>query len=115
MPLICRRRHCAFRAAFAEEYLIDTQAPTLFAVQDLSPGLWLVIGRFNDFGEFSVITESAASKVSVTINTASVDSNHAEHATNICVSGFSGGKRFPVQPPSTSTSFRGKQGNGRRC
>jgi len=67
--------------AQAEEYVIDTQgahAAVQFRIKHLGYS-WL-LGRFNDFnGHFSYDEKNpAASKVDVTIKTASIDSNHAE-------------------------------------
>lgn len=68
-------------SAQAEQYKIDTKgmhAFIQFRVQHLGYS-WLY-GRFNDFeGEFSYDEKSPeSSTIKVTINTASVDTNHAE-------------------------------------
>ncbi len=65
----------------AADYVIDTEkahAFIQFRIKHLGYS-WL-LGRFNDFdGTFSYDeTNPAASKVAVTIRTASIDSNHAE-------------------------------------
>ena len=68
-------------AIFADDYVIDKQgmhASIQFKISHLGYSwLW---GRFNDFdGTFSYDAKNkAASKVSVTVKTKSVDSNHAE-------------------------------------
>lgn len=67
--------------AFAADYVIDTQgahASVNFTVSHL--GYSFIHGRFNTFeGEFSYDPENVvASKVNVTIDTTSLDSNHAE-------------------------------------
>ncbi|MCW8891009.1 MAG: YceI family protein [Sedimenticola sp.] len=65
----------------ADDYVIDTKGAHAFVQFKISHlGYGWVIGRFNDFsGGFSYDEANpAASKVSVTINAASVDSNHAE-------------------------------------
>lgn len=68
-------------SALAADYVIDTKgahASVNFAVQHLGYS-WLT-GRFNEFsGNFSYdAAKLEASKISVTIDTSSVDSNHAE-------------------------------------
>ena len=67
--------------SFAADYTIDTKgahAAINFSVSHLGYG-W-VVGRFNEFeGTFSYDAEKPeASSVEVTINTKSIDSNHAE-------------------------------------
>ncbi|MCG9739443.1 YceI family protein [Shewanella insulae] len=67
--------------ANAADYVIDTQgahASVQFKVSHL--GYSFVVGRFNEFaGDFSFDSKQIGdAKVNVTINTASLDSNHAE-------------------------------------
>ncbi len=67
--------------ALAADYVIDTEgahASINFKIQHLGYS-WLS-GRFNDFdGSFSYEPEDVeASKVTVTVDTSSIDSNHAE-------------------------------------
>ncbi|MXR68110.1 YceI family protein [Shewanella sp. JBTF-M18] len=67
--------------ANAADYVIDTQgahASVQFKVSHL--GYSFVVGRFNEFaGDFSFDSKHIGdAKVNVTINTASLDSNHAE-------------------------------------
>ena len=70
-----------FAPVMAADYVIDKKgqhASVNFKVSHL--GFSYIIGRFNDFeGDFSHDANNpSASKVSVTINTRSLDSNHAE-------------------------------------
>lgn len=72
--------------ASAADYVIDTKgahASINFKVSHL--GYSYTVGRFNTFsGEFSYDPENvAASKVSVTVDTTSLDSNHAERDKHI--------------------------------
>ncbi|MFY3325961.1 YceI family protein [Vibrio fluvialis] len=77
--------------ASAADYVIDTKgahASVNFKVSHL--GYSFTMGRFNTFsGEFSYDpTNVAASKVSVTVDTTSLDSNHAERDKHIRSSDF---------------------------
>ena len=66
---------------FAADYAIDKEGQHAFInFKTGHMGFSMLHGRFNDFdGSFSWDAENPqASKVNVTINTASVDSNHAE-------------------------------------
>jgi len=91
----------------ADDYLVDTKgmhAFIQFRVQHLGYS-WLY-GRFNDFkGTFSY-DEKAPEKASVdiTINTASVDSNHAERDKHLRSDDFLDVEKFP-EARFTSTSF----------
>ncbi len=72
--------------ALAADYVIDTKgahASINFQVSHL--GFSILSGRFNDFsGSFTYDKDNiAASKVNVTINTASVDSNHAKRDKHV--------------------------------
>ena len=98
MPLIAAAGIALSAPLSAEEYLIDTQGAHAFVQFKISHlGYSWVIGRFNDFrGSFSYYEQNpAASKVSVTINTASVDSNHAERDKHLRSADFFEVKRFP--------------------
>ena len=67
--------------AQAADYTIDTQGAHAFIQFKISHlGYSWLYGRFNTFsGEFSYDADKLAdSKISLTIDTASVDSNHAE-------------------------------------
>lgn len=93
--------------ANAADYMIDTKgmhAFVQFKVQHLGYS-WLH-GQFNDFsGEFSYDAENpAASKASVVINTASLDTNHAKRDEHLRGDEFLDVKKYP-QIKFTSTSF----------
>lgn len=84
--------------ALAADYVIDTKgahASIHFEIQHLGYS-WL-LGRFNDFeGTFSYDPEDvAASKVNVTIDPASVDSNHAERDKHLRGSDFLHVEKYP--------------------
>lgn len=88
----------AFSAAQAAEYKIDTKgahASINFKIQHLGYS-WLV-GRFNDFsGSFSYDEDSLqASDVTVTIDTASVDTNHAERDKHLRGDDFLDVDKYP--------------------
>ncbi len=99
--------------ANAADYVIDTQgahASIQFKVNHL--GYSFVAGRFNDFGgHFSYDAANiAGSAINVTINTTSVDSNHAERDKHLRGSDFLNTGKFP-QAKFASTSVEDK-GNG---
>ncbi|MCL1044093.1 YceI family protein [Shewanella sp. 1_MG-2023] len=99
--------------ANAADYVIDTQgahASIQFKVNHL--GYSFVAGRFNDFGgDFSYDAANiAGSAINVTINTTSVDSNHAERDKHLRGSDFLNTGKFP-QAEFASTSVEDK-GNG---
>lgn len=85
--------------AYAADYAIDTEgshAFVQFRIQHLGYS-WLY-GRFNEFdGAFS-FDDSAPEKssVQVTINTASVDSNHAERDKHLRSDDFLDVEKFPT-------------------
>lgn len=84
--------------ALAADYAIDTEgahASVNFKIQHLGYS-WLT-GRFNDFsGSFSYDPEDvAASKINVTIDTSSVDSNHAERDKHLRSNDFLSVSEFP--------------------
>lgn len=85
--------------AFAETYVIDTKgahASINFEVKHLGYS-WLT-GRFNEFsGEFTYDPKNvAASTINVTINTNSVDSNHAERDKHLRSDDFLDVEKFPT-------------------
>ena len=91
----------------AADYVIDTEkahAFIQFRIKHLGYS-WL-LGRFNDFdGTFSYDeTNPAASKVAVTISTASIDSNHAERDKHLRAEEFLDVDKFP-QATFVSTGF----------
>jgi len=90
------------------DYVIDTQgahAFIQFRIKHLGYS-WL-LGRFNDFeGRFSYDEEHpAASKVEVTIRTASIDSNHAERDKHLRGEDFLAVDKYP-EARFVSTGFR---------
>jgi len=87
-------------AAFADasDYVIDTQGMHAFVQFKINHlGFSWLYGRFNHFdGEFSYDPANvAASKVSVTIDTSSIDSNHAERDKHLRSDDFLDVKKFP--------------------
>ena len=100
--------------AQAADYLIDTKGAHAFIqfhITDLGYS-WLV-GRFNRFGgEFSYDEANPESaKVTVTIDTASIDSNHAERDKHLRDEEFLEVDKFP-EARFVSTSYR-DLGDGR--
>lgn len=94
--------------AFADKYAIDKEgahAFVQFRVQHLGYS-WLY-GRFNDFdGQFEYDEKNpSAAKVSVEINTASVDSNHAERDKHLRSDDFLDVKKYP-KATFVSTSYK---------
>ena len=84
--------------ALADNYTIDTKgahASINFAIKHL--GYSVLTGRFDTFnGEFSYDpTKPEASTVSVTIDTNSVDSNHAERDKHLRSKDFLNVEKFP--------------------
>ena len=97
-------------SASAAEYIIDKKgmhAFVQFRVQHLGYS-WLY-GRFNDFdGKFTYDQDMVEdSKIEVTINNASVDSNHAERDNHLRSDDFLHVDKFP-EAKFVSTSFDGK-------
>jgi polyisoprenoid-binding protein YceI len=91
----------------AADYLIDTEkahAFIQFRIKHLGYS-WL-LGRFNDFdGSFSYDeADPSASRVEVTIRTASIDSNHAERDKHLRGKEFLEVDKFP-QATFVSTGF----------
>ncbi|QBF81911.1 YceI family protein [Shewanella maritima] len=105
------------RASFsanAADYKIDTQGAHAFIQFKVSHlGYSFVMGRFNEFsGDFSYDKDNlAAGKINVTINTKSVDSNHAERDKHLRGSDFLNTSKHP-QASFVSTSIEDK-GNGK--
>lgn len=84
--------------AFAADYAVDTKgahASINFKVQHL--GYSWMAGRFNDFdGKFSWDSKAPTqSKIELTIDTSSVDSNHAERDKHLRSDDFLGASEFP--------------------
>lgn len=98
----------------AADYVIDTKgahASINFRIKHLGYS-WL-IGRFNKFeGSFSYDEKNpAASRVKVTIDTASIDSNHAERDKHLRSNDFLDTSKYPTAE-FVSTSFE-EQGDGK--
>ena len=94
--------------AAVERYVIDTEgghAFVQFRIKHLAYS-WLY-GRFDDFsGTFTYDTEDTSnSAVEVTINTASLDSNHAERDKHLRGKDFLDVDRYP-QAPFRSTAYK---------
>lgn len=94
--------------AAVERYVIDTEgghAFVQFRIKHLAYS-WLY-GRFNDFsGTFTYDTEDTSnSAVEVTINTASLDSNHAERDKHLRGKDFLDVDRYP-QASFRSTAYK---------
>lgn len=92
----------------AADYVIDTKGAHAFIQFQIKHlGYSWLVGRFNTFsGEFSYYEANPnASKVSVTIDTASVDSNHAERDKHLRDEEFLDVKQFP-EARFASTSYR---------
>jgi polyisoprenoid-binding protein YceI len=101
-------------AAFAADYTIDTKGAHAFIQFKISHlGYSWLVGRFNTFdGEFSYDEKNpAASKVVVSIDTASIDSNHAERDKHLRSKDFLDVGKYP-QAKFVSTSFK-ELGNGK--
>ncbi len=91
----------------AADYIIDTDGAHAFVQFKIKHlGYSWLIGRFNTFeGEFSYDpNDLKASKVNVVIQTASVDSNHAERDKHLKGKDFLNAAKFP-QATFSSTRF----------
>lgn len=94
--------------ATAEEYVIDTEkahASINFRIQHL--GFSWVYGRFNDFaGTFNYDEKRPQeTRVAVTIDAASIDTNHAERDKHLRSPDFFDVKRFP-EAKFVSTGYK---------
>ncbi|USD66752.1 YceI family protein [Vibrio sp. SCSIO 43136] len=103
----------ALPTAFAADYMVDTRgahASINFKVSHL--GYSFIKGRFNTFdGSFSYDPANvAASKVTVNVDTTSLDSNHAERDKHIRSDDFINAGKYS-QATFTSTKVEDK-GNG---
>lgn len=93
--------------ACAEDYIIDTKGAHAFIQFKIKHlGYSWLLGRFNKFsGKFSYDEKNpAAAKVEVTIQTASVDTNHAERDKHLRQADFFDVKKFP-EAKFISTAF----------
>ena len=94
--------------AQAADYIIDTKGAHAFIQFHIKHlGYSWLVGRFNRFeGEFSYDEEDPnAAKVAVTIDTASIDSNHAERDKHLRDDEFLDVEKFP-QARFVSTAYR---------
>ncbi len=101
-------------SAFAADYVIDTKgahASVNFKVSHL--GYSFIKGRFNQFsGEFSYDADNiTASTIEVTVDTTSLDSNHAERDKHIRSGDFIDASKYKTAT-FKSTSVEDK-GNGK--
>jgi polyisoprenoid-binding protein YceI len=98
--------------AMAADYVIDKQGQHAFVLFKISHiGFGWLYGSFRDFdGKLSFDEKSPeASKVSVTINTESVDSNHAERDKHLRSPDFLDVAKYPTATfESTSVKSTGK-------
>lgn len=100
--------------AFAADYVIDTQgAHASINFKIMHAGFSWMTGRFNNFqGNFSYDKDNiAASNVSVEIDAASVDTNHAKRDKHLRSEDFLEVEKFP-KASFVSTKFIDK-GNGK--
>lgn len=100
--------------ALASDYVIDTDKDHAFIEFKIAHlGYSWLLGRFDDFnGTFSYDEKNpSASKVDVTINVVSVDTNHAERDKHLRSADFFDVDKFP-QAHFVSTSFK-ELGNGK--
>jgi polyisoprenoid-binding protein YceI len=100
------------QVAKAEDYVIDTKKSHAFIQFKISHlGFSWLMGRFNRFeGTFSYDEKDpSASKVNITIDTASVDTNFAERDKHLRGKDFLDVKKFPKATfVSTSVETKGK-------
>ena len=100
--------------AQAADYVIDTKGAHAFIQFHIKHlGYSWLVGRFNTFsGEFSYDEANPeAAKVAVTIDTTSIDSNHAERDKHLRDEEFLNVDKFP-QASFVSTAYR-DLGNGK--
>lgn len=94
--------------AVADDYVIDTEGAHAFIQFKINHlGYSWLLGRFNEFeGTFSYDEENPeAAGVNVTINTASIDSNHAERDKHLRSDDFLNVEEFP-QASFVSTGYK---------
>ena len=86
------------QAAQAADYTIDTKGAHAFIQFKISHlGTSWLLGRFNTFsGDFSYDSEDmSASKINLTVDTASIDSNHAERDKHLRGEDFLDVSKYP--------------------
>ena len=85
--------------AIAEDFLIDTEKDHAFVQFKASHlGYSFVMGRFNEFaGTFSYDeADPSQARVNITIDTASIDTNHAERDKHLRSGDFFDADRYPT-------------------
>lgn len=100
----------------AADYVIDTKGAHAFIQFKIAHlGYSWLYGRFNKFsGEFSYDKANpSASKVSVQIDTASIDSNHAERDKHLRSDDFLSVKKFPTAKFVSSSYTDNGNGTGK--
>ncbi|MET0067707.1 MAG: YceI family protein [Candidatus Thiodiazotropha sp.] len=103
------------RGALASDYVIDTEGGHAFIQFRISHlGYSWLVGRFNSFsGAFSYDEDDpGASRVSVVIDTASIDSNHAERDKHLRDGDFLDVEAFPQARFESRTYTRKPDGSG---
>ena len=98
---------------FADDYKIDKEGAHAFIQFKISHlGYSWLWGRFNDFdGTFSYDEkDKSASKIAVTVQTKSVDSNHAERDKHLRGEDFLDVKEFPEAKFVSTSYVEGKEG-----
>jgi len=101
--------------ATAGDYVIDTRGMHAFIqFRIIHLGYSFIVGRFNDFeGEFSWDRDNPeASSINVEINSASVDTNHAERDKHLREADFLHVKKYPTAT-FKSTRYMGDEKAGR--
>lgn len=100
--------------SYATEYLVDTKGAHAFIQFKIKHlGYSWLLGRFNKFdGQFSYDENNpSASKITINIDPASIDSNHAERNKHLRSDDFLDVKKFPTAK-FVSTSYTAKD-NGK--
>jgi polyisoprenoid-binding protein YceI len=113
LPLVASDNEAASNNDSLEHYLIDTRGAHAFVQFKISHlGYSWLYGRFNDFeGHFTFDPENPDNgSVEVTIQTASVDSNHERRDNHLRNEDFLTVEEFP-QAHFKSTSFRHIEGD----
>ncbi len=103
-------------SAFSDDYAIDKKgahASIQFRISHL--GYSWMWGRFNDFdGSFSYDEKNpSASKIAVTVNTKSVDSNHAERDKHLRSDDFLDVDKFPQATFESTGYAEGEEGKAK--
>lgn len=100
---------------YADDYIIDTKGAHAFIQFKISHlGYSWIWGRFNDFdGKFSYDENNkSASKITVTVQTKSIDSNHAERDKHLKGSDFLNVEKYPEAKFVSNSYTETKDGKG---